>query len=66
MTAPRIGLAKATDVARFLGTAPKLLAQWRYEGRGPQYVKVGRLVRYRWDDVQAWVDANLHQGGGAR
>ncbi|WFF32430.1 helix-turn-helix domain-containing protein [Propionibacterium freudenreichii] len=35
------------------------LVQWRHRRQGPPFVKVGRLVRYRVDDVRAWID-----GGG--
>ncbi|CAN5149055.1 hypothetical protein BH09ACT8_BH09ACT8_59030 [soil metagenome] len=27
---------------------------WRVDGRGPQFAKVGRHVRYRLSDVQKW------------
>jgi predicted DNA-binding transcriptional regulator AlpA len=33
----------------------KTLAQWRYLGRGPAYVRVGRHVRYRQVDVDTWI-----------
>ena len=36
----------------------RTLSQWRYLGRGPRYMKVGRLVRYRRSDVETWLDAN--------
>ena len=32
----------------------KTLANWRYEGRGPLFVKIGNLVLYRRVDVEAW------------
>lgn len=36
----------------------RTLAQWRYQGRGPRYAKLGGHVRYRRSDVDAWRDAN--------
>jgi predicted site-specific integrase-resolvase len=33
----------------------KTLAQWRYLGRGPRYLKIGGHVRYRRTDVEAWL-----------
>ncbi len=43
-------------------TSPRTLEQWRYLGRGPRYVKIGHLVRYRLEDVEAeeerWLHAN--------
>lgn len=32
--------------AAILGVHPGTLANWRSQGRGPQYVRVGRRVRY--------------------
>ena len=41
------------------------LRRWRLRGEGPQYVKVGPLVRYRPEVVERWVDA-LPTGGNGR
>lgn len=40
------------------------LAQWRYKGIGPRYVRVGRHVRYRSADLERWLEsqANLKRG----
>lgn len=40
------------------------LAQWRYLGTGPRYVKLGRVVRYRRSDVDAWIEAGLRTSTG--
>lgn len=56
-------LATTEEVATFLKDIPKhTLEQWRSQGKGPKYIKVGRHVRYRWSDVNAWLDA---QSAGA-
>ena len=31
----------------------------RYSGRGPRFVKVGRLIRYRVKDVTEWLESNI-------
>ncbi|MDN4489243.1 DNA-binding protein [Demequina sp. SYSU T00068] len=31
-----------------------VLANWRYQRRGPAFVKIGSLVRYRLDAIQAY------------
>lgn len=49
-------LATAVEVADFLRKPERTLQQWRYLGIGPKYVKVGRDVRYRWEDVEKWLD----------
>jgi len=60
------GLAKASEVAEYLTTSTHQLARLRFEGQGPHYVKLGRSVRYRWEDVHRWVNDNLQAvGGGA-
>jgi hypothetical protein len=49
-------LATPEDVAEFLNYVPvKTLAVWRSRGVGPKYRKIGRHVRYDWDDVHAWI-----------
>lgn len=37
------------------------LRKWRVEGRGPRYVKIGTLVRYRPEDVDAWIESHETQ-----
>ena len=32
------------------------LANWRYLGRGPVFVRLGRHVRYRADDLASWIE----------
>lgn len=45
-----------TEVARHLGISPRTLQAWRYRGgHTPQFIKVGRAVRYRLGDVKAWL-----------
>lgn len=53
-------LATSEDVAAYIpGMDAKALAQLRYRGKGPKFVKLGQKVFYRWEDVYEWVDANL-------
>lgn len=54
-------LLKPEDVAAYLGTSVGALAQQRYRGHGPRFVKTGKSVRYRRSDINAWLDANTHQ-----
>lgn len=44
------------DVGRYLGRTPAALAQLRYLGTGPAFIKTGALVRYRKSDLEAWLD----------
>ncbi len=49
------------DVSQRLGVPTGTLANWRYLGRGPAFLRVGRHVRYRPDDVEAWLDGQRHE-----
>lgn len=46
------------ETAEFLATTTGVLAVWRSRGDGPQFVKLGRAVRYRWSVLSKWVDAH--------
>ena len=37
----------------------RTLQRWRLEGVGPEFLKLGRLVRYRKYDLDRWSDAQL-------
>jgi predicted site-specific integrase-resolvase len=45
---------KPREAADKLGVAVSTLDQWRWQGRGPLFVKVGRLIRYREEDLEAF------------
>jgi hypothetical protein len=53
-----IDLLDETAAARALRLQPKTLCRWRYERRGPAYVKVGGAVRYRPADLESFVQQN--------
>lgn len=48
-------LMSPDDVSALLGVSRGHLANWRSNGLGPRYVKVGRLVRYRRPDIDDWI-----------
>lgn len=60
--AGRDPLATPEDVAAYLGVPVKTLYQWRHRRTGPQVHKVGRHLRYRWQEVDAWLDAQTSYG----
>ncbi|PUB23976.1 helix-turn-helix protein [Promicromonospora sp. AC04] len=45
------------DVSAFLGVPVGTLYAWRSTGKGPDARRIGKYVRYRPDDVRAWVAA---------
>lgn len=36
------------------GLKTKLLAEWRYRKCGPRFFKVGRIILYAREDIDAW------------
>ena len=42
-------------LAARLGVSRSTLQSWRYAKRGPRYIKLGRLIRYRNVDVEAYL-----------
>lgn len=50
-----VELVDESVVARQIGCEVKALQAWRCRGFGPEFVKVGRLVRYDPRKVEAWV-----------
>lgn len=45
------------DVAAYLDVPVQTVYQWRSKDYGPPGVRVGRYVKYRPEDVRAWVAA---------
>lgn len=46
------------DLADRYNISLDTVRKWRAEGRGPRAIKVGRHVRYRLEDVEAWEEHN--------
>jgi hypothetical protein len=46
------------EAAEFTRFALDTLAQWRSQRRGPPYIKLGRAVRYRVDDLERYLTAH--------
>ena len=44
------------EIAEYLGVPVKTIYEWRQTGRGPVGLRIGRHVKFRISDVQAWVD----------
>lgn len=47
------------DAAKRIGIAVSTLEKSRVNGTGPQYIKLGRLVRYRVSDLDEWIASRL-------
>jgi len=53
------------EVSELVGRSVSALRQDRMYGRGLPYVKLGRQVRYRMQDLAAFSEENLVKGGRA-
>jgi predicted DNA-binding transcriptional regulator AlpA len=49
-------LLSVEEVAEALDMSVVTLNKWRCKRIGPPYFKLGASVRYRWGDVQAWLE----------
>lgn len=63
-------LLNEKQAAPIVGMSRAWLQRKRWEGGGPPYIKYDRAVRYRMEDLLAWVDAHAgrnstSQTGGA-
>ena len=51
--------------AKYLGDiCPRTMDNWRSQGRGPRYVRVGRRIMYRIVDLDAYLDARTVEVAG--
>jgi predicted DNA-binding transcriptional regulator AlpA len=50
------------DVAQITGMSVASVRRWRLLRQGPRFLKVGSAVRYRSEDISAWL--NSHPTGG--
>lgn len=51
-------LLSPSDLADHLGISLSTVYSWRHLGSGPVGIKVGRHVRFRRSDVDAWLTAH--------
>lgn len=47
------------QAAHFLNLKPATLEQWRWNGRGPRFIKIGRSCRYRISDLEAFLESRV-------
>lgn len=50
-------LVSAKDLASYLGVPVTTVYSWRYRQEGPPALRIGRHLRYRWRDIQTWLDS---------
>jgi hypothetical protein len=48
-----------SQVAEFLHVGKATLANWRFRGVGPEYIKVGRSVLYERESIRKYIMSNM-------
>lgn len=48
-------LLSVEELADYLEVPVKTIYAWRHHSTGPRGFRVGKHLRFRWRDVQAWV-----------
>lgn len=56
-------LLSRKEVEELYGITKRYLELAAARGDGPRRVYVGRLVKYRQTDIDAWIEANSTEGG---
>ncbi len=57
-------LLTTSEAAIYLKVSPRTLDNWRSLGTGPHFIKVGALVRYRQEDIEAYLDRQTQTAVG--
>lgn len=52
-------LLTTREAAEYLSLQPCTLEQYRWTGRGPRFVRLGRTIRYRQADLDTFLDARV-------
>jgi predicted DNA-binding transcriptional regulator AlpA len=45
------------QAARFIGISVATIRKWRFERKGPSYVRLGRSIRYFRVDLESFIEA---------
>ena len=54
-------LLTVEDLAAYLNVPIATIYAWRYRGKGPKGLRVGRHLRFREGDVERWLSDQLAQ-----
>ena len=56
-TVSKSRLIDTVQLAEYLGNEVNTCEGWRLKGIGPSFIKVGRLVRYKTQTVDLWLES---------
>jgi len=59
------GLLNERDIARITAMSLATVRRWRLFRQGPKFIKLGAAVRYRPEDLAAWLDSRPASGEAA-
>ena len=59
-------LVNEHDVARITGLSVSSVRRWRLLKQGPKYLKIGAAVRYKPEDISAWLESRPAGGENAK
>ena len=59
-------LLNPRETAERLGLAEQTLAVWRMTGRGPMFRKIGARVKYKSQDIDAFIEASARRSTSDR
>ncbi len=56
------GLDSLRKTAEYLGVPAQTLYSWRSRGKGPKGYRVGRHIKFRRAEVDAWLESQADDG----
>ncbi len=56
-------LLTVQDLADYLDVPIATIYAWRYRRQGPPGFRVGRHLRFRWSDIESWIDDRIGTTG---
>ena len=51
-------LLSIDEVSTYIDIPKNTLYRWRVDGKGPRGIRMGKHVRFRRSEVEAWLDRN--------
>ena len=54
-------IASEAETARAVNMSLSGFRKMRASGRGPRHIRLGRIIRYRRSDVDAWLEQNTRE-----
>lgn len=54
---PPFEIMSPKEAAEYIGRSVSTLREWRKSGEGPPWIRRGRIIEYRRDKIDEWLDA---------